>query len=333
MLSVPPHQFAEGADELVVHQAVHVDLLVLVLQAGQASDVGVRHRLHQPVAGERLLVGVRRAQAAVAVRHFARDARLHGLARRVLLAELAADARVHLGHHRRAVVGVGVVDVVGVVGVRVGVGVGGSGRAAAGAASTRSTPTAAKRSGYRPANGGGVGPLRLQAAALGGGIGAAEGGFLKAVNNVLQRHIALQALQPAVIQRDDVATGGALKGRDGLERFAGGAVGHQDTVSAVETQAVGARQEQGVFKQLQADRAGQLRLQCFHLQLNRSKGDIKSHRSWPITCTGGEGVGGTGRDMRVITVQQRLGINEYHKSNSLCLRAQVDAYNSATGAS
>ena len=284
MLSVAPHQLAEGADELVVHQAVHVDLLVLVLQAGQASDVGVRHRLHQAVTGERLLVRVRGTQAAVAVRHLAGDARLHSLARRVLLAELAADARVHLGHHRRAVVGVGVVDVIGVVSVRVGVG--GSGRAAAGAASTRPTPSAAKRSAYCSANGGGVGPLRLQAAALGGGIGAAEGGFLKAVNNVLQRHIALQALQPAVIQRDDVATGGALKGRDGLERFAGGAVGHQDAVCAVETQAVGAGQEQGVFKQLQADRAGQLRLQCFHLQLNRSKDGIKSHRSWPITCTG-----------------------------------------------
>lgn len=289
MLSVAPHQLAEGADELVVHQAVHVDLLVLVLQAGQASNVGVRHRLHQAVAGERLLVRVRRAQAAVAVRHLARDARLHRLAWWVLLAELAADAQFHLGHHRWAVVGVGVVDVIGVVGVRVGVG--GSGRAATGAASTRPTPSTAKRSGYRPANGGGVGPLRLQAAALSGGIGAAEGGFLKAVNNVLQRHIALQALQPAVIQRDDVATGGALKSRDGLERFAGGAVGHQDAVGTVETQAVGARQEQGVFKQLQADRAGQLRLQCFHLQLNRSKDDIKSHRSWPITCTGGEGVG------------------------------------------
>lgn len=301
MLPVAPHQLAEGADELVVHQAVHVDLLVLVLQAGQTSDVGVRHRLHQAVTGERLLVRVRRAQAAVAVRHLARDARLNGLARRVLLAELAADARVHLGHHRWAVVGVGVVDVIGVISVWVGVG--GSGRAAAGTASTRPTPSAAKRSSYCAANGGSVGPLRLQAAALGGGIGAAEGGFLKAVNNVLQRHIALQALQPAVIQRDDVATGGTLKGRDGLERFAGGAVGHQDAVGAVETQAVGAGQEQGVFKQLQADRAGQLRLQCFHLQLNRSKDDIKSHKSWPITCIGG-GWGGGG-DMRVITVQQR----------------------------
>lgn len=33
--------------------------------------------------------------------------------------------------------------------------------------------------------------------------------------------------------------------------------------------------------------------------------------------------------MTVITVQQRLLINEYHKINSLCL--QVEAFNSATG--
>lgn len=194
MLSVTPHQLAERTDELVVHQTVHVDLLVLVLQAGEATYVSIRHRLHQAVAGEGFLVGVCRPQAAVAVGHLARDARLDGLARRILLAELAADARLHLGDNGRAVVGVGVVDVVGVVGVRVGVA--GGGRAAAGAAPARATSTAAaaaaaNRSGYCSANGGGVGPLLLQAAALGGGVGATEGGLLKAVNDVLQRHIAL----------------------------------------------------------------------------------------------------------------------------------------------
>lgn len=280
MLSVTPHQLAEGTNELVIHQAVHVDLLVLVLQAGQAADVSVWHRLHQAVAGERLLVRVCRAQASVAVRYLTRDTRLDGLTRRILLTELAADARIHFSNDSWAVVCVGVVSVIGVVGVRVGVA--GSGRAAAGAASTRAT-TAANCSSYCTANGGGVGPLRLQAPALCGGVGAAKGGLLKAVNDVLQRHIALKALQAAVIQRDDVTTGGALKGRDGLKGLAGGAVRHQDAVGAVKTQAVGAGQEQGIFKQLQADRAGQLRLQCFHLQLNQSKGDIKSHRSWPIT--------------------------------------------------
>ena len=283
VLSVAPHQLAEGTNELVVHQAVHVDLLVLVLQAGQAADVRVRHRLHQAVAGERLLVGVRRAQASVAVRHLARDTRLDGLARRILLAELAADARIHFGNDSRAVVCVGVVGVIGVVGVRVGVA--GSGRAAAGATSTATAAAAANCSSYRAANGGGVGPLLLQAAALSGGVGAAKGGLLKAVNDVLQRHIALKALQAAVIQRDDVTTGGALKGRDRFEGLAGRTVRHQDAVGAVKAQAVSAGQEEGVFKQLQADRAGQLRLQCFHLQLNQSKGDIKSHGSWPITCT------------------------------------------------
>lgn len=280
MLSVAPHQLAESTNELVIHQAVHVDLLVLVLQAGQAADVRVWHRLHQAVAGERLLVGVCRAQAAVAVRYLTRDTRLDSLTRRILLAELAADARIHFSNNGRAVVCVGVVGVIGVVGVRVGVA--GSGRAAAGAASTCAT-AAANCSRYCSANGGGVGPLRLQAPALSGGVGAAKGGLLKAVNDVLQRHIALKALQAAVIQRDDVTAGGALKGRDGLKGLAGGAVRHQDAVGTVKAQAVGAGQQQGIFKQLQADRAGQLRLQCFHLQLNQSKGDIKSHRSWPIT--------------------------------------------------
>lgn len=210
MFSVTSHQLAKSTNELVVHQAVHVDFLILVLQTGQATNVGVWHWLHQAVAGEWLLVGVRCAKAAVTVRYLASDAGLDGLAWRILLAELAADARIHFSNYTRAVVGVSVVDVVGVVGVvGVRVGVAGSGRAAAGAASA--TTTAANCSSYCTANVGGVGPLRLQTPALCGGVGAAEGGLLKAVNDVLQRHIALKALQAAVIQRDDVTTGGALK--------------------------------------------------------------------------------------------------------------------------
>lgn len=281
MLSVAPHQLAEGTNELVIHQAVHVDLLILMLQAGQAPNVSIRHRLHQAVTGEWFLVRVCRTQAAVTVGHLTCDTRLHSLTWWILFAELAADARIHFSNNSWAVVCVGVVDVIGVVGVRVGVA--GSGRAAASATSTCATAAAANRSSYCTANGGGVGPLRLQTPALSWGVRAAEGGLLKAVNNVLQRHIALEALQAAVIQRDDVTTGGALKGRDGLKGLAGGAVRHQDAMGAVKTQAVGAGQEQRIFKQLQADRAGQLRLQCFHLQLNRSKDDIKSHGSWPIT--------------------------------------------------
>lgn len=171
MLSVAPHQFAQSTDELVVHQAVHVDLLVLVLQAGEAADVRVGNRLHQAVTGERLLVWVSRTQAAVTVRHLTRDTRLDGLARRILLAELAADARIHLSHDSRAVVGVGVISVIGVR-----VGVAGSGRAAAGTASTCATSTtaAANCPGYCSTNGGGEGPLRLQAPALRGGIRATE---------------------------------------------------------------------------------------------------------------------------------------------------------------
>ncbi len=117
-----------------------------------------------------------------------------------------------------------------------------------------------------------------------GGVGPADGGLLEAVDDVLQRHIALQALQAALVERDDVAAGGALEGGDGLERLGAGAVRDQDAVGAVEAQAVGAGQQEGVLKQFQADWTRQLGLQCFHLQLNRSKGDIKSHRSWSVTC-------------------------------------------------
>lgn len=280
MVSVTPHQLAEGTDKLVIHQAVHVDFLVLVFQAGQTPQVSVWHWLHQAVAGKGLLIWVRCTQASVTVRHLTRNTSLNSLTWWILFTELAADSRIHLCHNSWAVVCVCVIAVIGVVGVRVGVT--GSGWAATGTSSTCST-TAANRSSYCATNGGGVGPLRLQPAALSGGVGAAEGGLLEAVNDVLQRHIALKALQPAVIQRDDVTTRGALKGRDGLEGLAGGAVRHQDAMGTVKAEAVGTGQEQRIFKQLQADRTRQLRLQCFHLQLNQSRGDIKFHGSWPVT--------------------------------------------------
>lgn len=67
-----------------------------------------------------------------------------------------------------------------------------------------------------------------------------------------------------------MAAGWALKGTDRVDWLAGGAVGHQDTMSAVETKAVSAGQEQRVLKELQTDWAGQLRLQCFHLHAKQS---------------------------------------------------------------
>lgn len=286
VVPVATHQFAEGTDELVIHHAVHVDLLVLMLEAGQSTNVRVRDRLDQTVTCERFFVWVCCTQTTVTIWHFACDTGLYSLPGWILLTELAADASVHLGDDRRAVVSVGMVGVVGVVNVVWVIGermrVAGSGRAATGATSTGAT--AAAEGSYGPANGGVVGPLRLQAAALSGRVGATERGLLKAINDILQSHIALQALQASVIQRDDVTTRGALKSRDGLEGLAGGTVRNQDAVGAVKAQAVGAGQEKGVFKQLQTDWAGQLRLQCFHLQLNQSKGDINSHKSWPVTC-------------------------------------------------
>ena len=92
VVAVSPHQLAEGADELLVGDTVHVDLLVLVLQAHQAPQVGVGEGLDEPVPGEGLLVGVRGLQALLAVGHLAGDARLHRVLRRLLLAELALHA-------------------------------------------------------------------------------------------------------------------------------------------------------------------------------------------------------------------------------------------------
>lgn len=182
MLPVAPHKLAEGADKLIIHQAVHVDLLVFMFQTGQAPDVRVWHRLHQTMAGEGLLVRVCRAQASVAVRYLTRDARLDSLTWRILFAELAADSQIHLCHNRWAMVGVVVVGVVSVVGVWMGVA--GSGWAATSTSSTR--PTAANDgSSHCATNGGVVGVLRLHAPALCGGVGAAEGGLLEAVNDVL----------------------------------------------------------------------------------------------------------------------------------------------------
>ncbi len=43
-----------------------------------------------------------------------------------------------------------------------------------------------------------------------------------------------------------------------MNRFVGGTVGDEDAVGAAEAQAVGAGEQQRVFKELQADWAGQL---------------------------------------------------------------------------
>lgn len=163
--------------------------------------MGIRHGFHQPVAGERLLVGVRGPQAAVAVRHLASNAGLDGVAGRVLLTELAGYP-------------------------------------------------VASRHGWAPA-------VRPLAAVLTGGVGAAQRGLLEAVNDVLQGHIALEALQAPMVEGDDIAASGALKGSDGFEGFARGAAGDEDAVGTAETQAVGTRQKQRVFKQLQANWASQ----------------------------------------------------------------------------
>lgn len=64
--------------------------------------------------------------------------------------------------------------------------------------------------------------------------------------------------------------GGALEGADGLHRLVGGTVRDQNAVGTVEAEAMCAGQQERVLKELQTNRAGQLRLQCFHLQAKLS---------------------------------------------------------------
>ena len=193
MLPVPSHQFAQRADQLIVSDTVHVHLLLLVLQTLESSEVRVRHGLDEPVAGERLLVGVRRPEALLAVRHLARHARLHGVLRRVLLAELALD-----GLGRRA----------GAAGRHDGDEGGGGGVGADGH----------QRQPVPVVLAGGVGPAgrrRGQQRQAGGGAG---GGALHAVDDVLQGDVPLESLQAALrAQRDDIAARGALEGADAAD--------------------------------------------------------------------------------------------------------------------
>lgn len=192
VVAVSAHEFTQGTDELLVSDTVHVDLLAVVLQARQPSEMRVGHGLQEPVAGEGFLVGVRGPQAAVTVGNLAGDARFDGVAGRLLLAELAGDSLGH-GH-------------------------------------------------------GGAVAIAPVAPALARGVGAAQGRLLEALDDVLQGHIPLEALQAPVVEGDDIAAGGALEGGDGLDGLAGRAAGHQDAVGTAEAQAVGTGQQEGVLE-------------------------------------------------------------------------------------
>lgn len=102
MVPVSANQLAQGADQLLVGHTVHVDLLVLVLRAHYPPQMGVQQRLDETVTSEGLLVGVGGLETLVAVGHLAGDAGLHGLLRRVLLAELTLHP-VAGGRHGSAV--------------------------------------------------------------------------------------------------------------------------------------------------------------------------------------------------------------------------------------
>lgn len=55
-------------------------------------------------------------------------------------------------------------------------------------------------------------------------------------------------------------------------------------MGTVETKAVSAGQEQWVLKELQTDRASQLRLQCFHLQAKKRGFVCEIQGSWSAIC-------------------------------------------------
>lgn len=88
VVPVPADQLTQCTDQLFVCHTVHVDLLVLVLQTHEPSQMGVQQGLDQTVAREGLLVGVSGLETLVAVRHLAGDAGLHSILRRILLAKL-----------------------------------------------------------------------------------------------------------------------------------------------------------------------------------------------------------------------------------------------------
>lgn len=99
------HQLAQGANELLISDTVHVDLFILVLQAHEATQVLVVQGFNEPVASEGLLVGVRGLEALITVGHLAGDTRLDRILRRLLLAELALHALAGRGHCGGAVSG------------------------------------------------------------------------------------------------------------------------------------------------------------------------------------------------------------------------------------
>lgn len=82
---------------------------------------------------------------------------------------------------------------------------------------------------------------------------------MHSINNVLQGHVSLKALESALrTQGNDISTGRALEGANALNGFVGGAVGDENAVGAAKAQAVSTGEQQRVFKELQADWTGQL---------------------------------------------------------------------------
>lgn len=112
---------------------------------------------------------------------------------------------------------------------------------------------------------GAAGPVSPLPAALTWGIGSTDRSLLEAVNNVLQSHIPLEAVQAPVVQRDDIPARRTLESGNGFNGFTRAAARDQDAMGAAEAEAVSTREQEGVFKQLEADWTGQFRLQCFHL--------------------------------------------------------------------
>lgn len=110
-----------------------------------------------------------------------------------------------------------------------------------------------------------AGPISPLPAALTWGIGPTDGSLLEAIDDVLQSHIPLEAIQAPVVQRDNIPARRTLESSNGFNGFTRAAARDQDAVGTAEAEAVGTGEQQGVLEQLQADWTGQFGLQCFHL--------------------------------------------------------------------
>lgn len=96
---------------------------------------------------------------------------------------------------------------------------------------------------------GSAGPVRPLPAALAWGIGSTDWSLLETVNNVLQSHIPLKAIQAPVVQWDNIPARRTLESSNGFNGFTRTAAWDQDAMGTAEAEAMSTREQKGVFKQ------------------------------------------------------------------------------------